>query len=80
MKTFFHFMWIYISLKGFLKVFNFYGNFYSLIHWMSVRLNQKGFMLVVFDQILLTGHELFLKTNELSDSNGIRTHNYLDRK
>ena len=33
-------------------------------------LNKKGLVLHVFDQILVTGHELFLKTNELSDSDG----------
>lgn len=45
-------------------------------------LNKKGLVLHVFDQILVTGHELFLKTNELSDSDGggVRTHNYIDRK
>lgn len=47
---------------------------------MSVMLNKKGLVLHVFDQILVTGHELFLKTNELSDSDGgggggVRTHN-----
>ena len=36
-------------------------------------------------KFLVTGHELFLKTNELSDSDGgggegVRTHNYVDRK
>ena len=50
---------------------------------MSVMLNKKGLVLHVFDQILVTGHELFLKTNELSDSDGgggVWTHNYIDRK
>ena len=44
------------------------------------QVNKKVFMWDVFDQILLTGHELFLKTNELSSTNGIQTHKYLDRK